>query len=242
MKRLKLVMLTLMLSAAGSGLWAAAPESAALVLPELDKEMAQVVARIKLEATVTDSAGKRTSVPTQFVFWKPDPAPGAWRDKKRNVVSRLNFPLSSLKDTEGLKVDVKYDFRPNSDDPAKTDSMDGTESVPFRKEGGNLIASATLPFELVSIDAGGLKWGNKADKGLAFIPWKIIEAKKTHKGKLTADNPRASIAVAKHEGPVRVLLNFGCWSGKRNRWPGNGKDIRKTGLNVSLTAADICKE
>jgi len=240
MKHLKLATLTLLLTAAGSGLWAAAPERVYVILPELSKDMAEVALLVRLEAVLTDSAGKPAPARAELFSWKPDPAPGAWYERRGHAVRQVNFPSAPLADIKGLNVKLSYSLTSRSLNSDRQITMVATESMPLKAEGNNLMAAPSLPFETITIDGSGLQWGDRNDKGLAYAAWTLSRPKHKIGGKLSKDKPREMMAVGSDELSLKLNVSFICFTGKKVDWSGNVHDLRKSGLNVVLADKDIC--
>lgn len=230
-----------LMAGAASGLRAAIPETGAVMLPEIGAELGAVLQRIDLVVAITDGGGKTLHGCTDFAVWKPDPKPGAWQKKKGNVSPRLIFPLRQLEDRQDIKI--RFDYKVSYRSPGNTSREKSLAAQEFLPIGGgeDFPVSAPFPIDMISIDGTGLEWGKKS--GLAGVQWQLVSGvspRKNFRGVLKEKGQQADAIVIAKEGALTATIRFVCYGGRKIDWAGNGKDLRKSGLNIVLETPPDC--
>jgi hypothetical protein len=245
MKKAKqLALAVLFLAAGAAGLRAAVPEGyAAVLLPQIPQEMAEIVLNIDFVASLSYSDGRHLRGGQQITRWNHNGRRSSWKDAKGNEISRVLFPLEEAKDTKGLtlRLEMKVTQRPIASN-GLVKELTSQQTLPLGAVETEI--AAPFPFDLVTVDVSSLTWGS--GKGaVAGVRFQIEEAGKPVRkmqGILKMNGAKAAHMIVNKDAALTPAINFICAGGKQINWTGNGADLRKSGLTVTLAGDPGCSK
>lgn len=242
MKKLKQIAISaLTLLSVVSGSRAADAEHFAVVLPQIPQEMAAIILNIDFVATLSYSDGRHLRVGPQITRWNHNGRRSSWKDAKGNEISRFLFPLDEAKNTKGLTLRLEMKA---AEHPAVSHGLvkELTSQQTLPLGSGETEIAAPFPFDLVTVDASSLTWGS-AKGGLGGVKVMVEEAAKPVRkitGMMTFRTGKALSMLVHKEYSLTPTITFVCARGKQINWPGNGENLRKSGLTVTLTGDPGC--
>jgi len=244
MKKLKKIALSaLTLLAAASGSRAADAQHFAVLLPQIPQEMAAVILNIDFAAHLSYVDGRGVPVGPQITVWNNKGNENSWKDAKGNKISRLLFSLDGARDTKGLtlRLEMRVAQRPEANN-GLVKELTSHQALPLGA--GETEFPAPFPFDLVTVDATSLIWGS-GKEGLGGVKIMIEEASRPVRkinGMMTFRTGKKISTLVYKEYPLTPNIVFVCAGGKQVKWPGNGEDLRKSGLTVTLAGDPGCRK